>query len=189
MSYVDIDGQMYFRSRSYELVPQQMSLYVSREELEDAKKELIDLRRKKVELLDIIEEEKRERDERITAEELQAIMLPVEIVDRRIKELSYLISNARIVEKSSGVQQEEIETLVEDDTPIVERIPDGLFFIKDGVKVEAKPGNRTPFFAFVDGEYIGFNRLLLNGWMLVDDSGRRIETISEAWDISKKVYL
>ena len=189
MSYVDIDGQMYFRSRSYELVPQQMSLYVSREELEDAKKELIDLRRKKVELLNIIEEEKRERDERITAEELQAIMLPVEIVDRRIKELSYLISNARIVEKSFGVQQEEIETLVEDDTPIVERIPDGLFFIKDGVKVEAKPGNRTPFFAFVDGEYIGFNRLLLNGWMLVDDSGRRIETISEAWDISKKVYL
>ena len=88
MSFVDIDGRMYSRNQSYELVPQQMSLYVTREELEDAKKELTDLRRKRFELIEEINREKKERDERIPADELQMIMFPVENVDRRIKELT-----------------------------------------------------------------------------------------------------
>lgn len=201
--YVDIDGSMYSRNRSYELAPMAISPYVTREELDDAKKELADLRRKKVELLEEIEQEKKERDERISADELQMIMLPVENFDRRIKELINLISKARIVEKSSKIQQEEIqEALVDEgivtaeqmenpegdtETSIAERIPEAMFFFKDGVKVEAKPGNRTPFFAFVDGEYMGLNRLILNGWMLVDDTERHIEDINEAWDISKEM--
>lgn len=197
MSYVDIDGSMYSRNRSYELAPQQMSLYVTREELEDAKKELTDLRRKRFELIEEINREKKDSDERISADELQIIMFPVEIVDRRIKDLTYLISNAKIVEKASAINQEEIqEALIDalDDLPeqIVagtetpaERIPASLFFVKDGAKVEAKTGDRTPFYALVDGEYMGYNRLLLNGWVLVDDSERQIDDISEAWDISK----
>lgn len=201
--YVDIDGSMYSRNRSYELAPMAISPYVTREELADAKKELADLRRKKVELLEEIEQEKKERDERISADELQMIMLPVENVDRRIKELTNLISNARIVEKSSKIQPEEIQEVLIDEgivtveqmenpegdaeTCVAERIPEAMFFVKDGVKVEARPGNRTPFYAFVDGEYIGFNRLILNGWMLVDDTERNIEDITEAWDISKEM--
>lgn len=201
--YVDIDGSMYSRNRSYELAPMAISPYVTREELADAKKELADLRRKKVELLEEIEQEKKERDERISADELQMIMLPVENVDRRIKELTNLISNARIVEKSSKIQPEEIQEVLIDEgivtveqmenpegdaeTCVAERIPEAMFFVKDGAKVEARPGNRTPFYAFVDGEYIGFNRLILNGWMLVDDTERNIEDITEAWDISKEM--
>lgn len=201
--YLDIDGSMYSRNRSYELAPMAISPYVTREELADAKKELADLRRKKVELLEEIEQEKKERDERISADELQMIMLPVENFDRRIKELTNLISKARIVEKSSKTQQEEIqEALIDEgivtaeqmenpegdtETGVIERIPEAMFFFKDGVKVEAKPGNRTPFFAFVDGEYMGLNRLILNGWMLVDDTERHIEDINEAWDISKEM--
>lgn len=201
MSYVDIDGSMYLRNRSYELAPMAVSPYVTREELADAKKELVDLRRKRFELLEEIEREKRDRDERISADELQMLMFPVENVDRRIKELTYLISNARIVEKTSEIQQEEIqEALIDEgiiaaeqtDNPVddtvtatTDRIPEAMFFVKDGIKAEAKPGNRTPFFAFVDGEYMGFNRLLLNGWMLVDDVDRKIDDIAEAWDISK----
>lgn len=201
--YVDIDGSMYSRNRSYELAPMAISPYVTSEELADAKKELADLRRKKVELLEEIEQEKKERDERISADELQMIMLPVENVDRRIKELTNLISNARIVEKSSKIQPEEIQEVLIDEgivtveqmenpegdaeTCVAERIPEAMFFVKDGAKVEARPGNRTPFYAFVDGEYIGFNRLILNGWMLVDDTERNIEDITEAWDISKEM--
>lgn len=199
MSYVDIDGSMYSRNRSYELAPQQMSLYVTREELEDAKKELTDFRRKRIELLEEISREKKERDERISAEELQIIMFPVENVDRRIKELAYLISNAKIVEKASTIQQEEIQEALIDaldgmqDQTVVEastsseRIPESLFFVKEGAKVDAKPGNRTPFYALVDGEYMGYNRLILNGWVLIDDAERQIDEISEAWDISKAI--
>ena len=197
MSYVDIDGSMYSRNRSYELAPQQMFLYVTREELEDAKKELTDLRRKRSELIEEINREKKDSDERISADELQIIMFPVEIVDRRIKDLTYLISNAKIVEKASAINQEEIqEALIDaldelpeqaatDASTTSEQIPASLFFVKDDTKVEAKIGDRTPFYALVDGEYMGYNRLLLNGWLLIDDSERRIGDISEAWDISK----
>lgn len=196
MSYVDIDGSMYSRNRSYELAPQQMSLYVSREELEDAKKELLDLRKQKIKLLEEIEKDKKERDERISADELQLIMLPVDIINRRINELTCLISNAQIVEKSSRIRQEEIQEALIDNLGISEQtdesiqtttkgVPEDVYFVKEGEEVDAKPGNRTPFYAFVDGEYMGFNRLILNGWILIDSSGRQIDDISEAWEISK----
>ncbi len=192
--YLDRDGWMYSRNRSYELAMMPVSLCVTREELADAKKELDVLRRRKSELLSEIEREKKERDERISADELQMIMFPVENVDRRIKELSHLICNARIV------QEEPQETLIEEglvsadqsdntveniEADFDARIPEVMFFVRDKVKVEAKPGNYTPFYASVNGEYMGFNRLILNGWVLVDDVNRHIEDISEAWKISK----
>ena len=78
-----------------------VSPYVTREELEDAKNELRDLSKKRIELLEGIERDKKERDERISPEELQMLMFPVENVVRRIQELTYLIGHAQIVEKPS----------------------------------------------------------------------------------------
>ncbi len=204
MIYNDIDARMYSRNRSYVLTPMAVSPYVTREELEDAKNELRDLSKKRIELLEGIERDKKERDERISPEELQMLMFPVENVVRRIQELTYLIGHAQIVEKPSIIQKEEIQEALIDqgiitaeqtespagstDSSSTEQIYEDMFFVKDGVKVEAKPGNRTPFYSFVDGEYVGFNRLILNGWVLVDNTGRQIEDIDEAWDISKVLY-
>lgn len=198
MSYSHIDGKVFFRNLSYEHTMQPMSIYVTREELEDAKKELVDLRRRKAEVVESIEKEKRERDERVSAEELQSMMLPVDILNRRINELTYQIKNAKIIEKTSAVQQEEIEEVFEDseilnvEQPRVpgeaedsEVVPGHIFFTKEGVKVEARPGDRTPFYALIDGEYVGYNRLLLNGWQMIDDQGAVIAENAEAWRLSR----
>ena len=198
MSYSHIDGKVFFRNLSYEHTMQPMSIYITREELEDAKKELVDLRRRKAEVVESIEKEKRERDERVSAEELQSMMLPVDILNRRINELTYQIKNAKIIEKTSAVQQEEIEDVFEEseivnvEQPTVagemedsEVVPGHIFFTKEGVKVEARPGNRTPFYAHIDGEYVGYNRLLLNGWQMIDENGAVIEDDTEAWRINR----
>ena len=198
MSYTHIDGKVFFRNLSYEHTMQPMSVYITREELEDAKKELVDLRRRKAEVVESIEKEKRERDERVSAEELQSMMLPVDILNRRINELTYQIKNAKIIEKSSAVQQEELEEVFEEnevmseeqpsvvgETEISEFLPGLFFFTKDGIKVEARPGDRTPFYALINGEYIGYNRLLLNGWQMIDENGAVIEDVTEAWRINK----
>lgn len=194
MSYTHIDGKVFFRNLSYEHTMQPMSLYITREELEDAKKELVDLRRRKAEVVESIEKEKRESDERVSAEELQSMMLPVDILNRRINELTYQIKNAKIIEKSSAVQQEELEEVFEENEVVSEGLPSvvgetetseffpgHIFFTKDGIKVEARPGDRTPFYALINGEYIGYNRMLLNGWQIIDENGTVIEDISEAW--------
>lgn len=173
---------------------QPMSLYITREELEDAKKELVELRRRKAETVESIEKEKRDRDERVSAEELQSMMLPVDILNRRINELTYQIKNAKIIEQSSAVQQEELEEVFENEeivkveqsstigeTEPSEVIPERVYFSKDGIMVEALPGNRTPFYAFIDGEYIGYNRLLMNGWQMIDATESVIEDETEAW--------
>lgn len=192
MGYFDIDGYASMRSSSYELVPHYASIYVTREELEDAKKELSSLRKKRVELVENFEKEKRERDERVSDEELQVMMLPMDNVARQIRELEYLITNAQIIEKCSKVQQDEIEDVFDEDERIDtpdsnKNVPDAMFFVRDGVKVEAKTGSRTPFYAVVNQEYIGFNRLRLEGWALVDDAGREIADISEAWEIRNMI--
>ena len=200
MSYSHIDGRVFFRNLSYEHTMQPMSIYITREELEDAKKELVDLRRRKAEVVESIEKEKRERDERVSAEELQSMMLPVDILNRRINELTYQIKNAKIVEKTSAVQQEEIEEVLEESEILnVEQprivgktedsavVPGHIFFTKDGVKVEARPGDRTPFFAHIDGEYVGYNRLLLNGWRLINENDAVIEDDTEAWRINRAI--
>ena len=177
---------------------QPMSLYITREELEDAKKELVELRRRKAETVESIEKEKRDRDERVSAEELQSMMLPVDILNRRINELTYQIKNAKIIEQSSAVQQEELEEVFENEeivkveqsstigeTEPSEVIPERVYFSKDGIMVEALPGNRTPFYAFIDGEYIGYNRLLMNGWQMIDATESVIEDETEAWKINR----
>ena len=151
MSYSHIDGKVFFRNLSYEHTMQPVSRYITREELEDAKEELVDLRKRKAEVVESIEKEKRDRDERVSAGELQSMMLPVDILNRRINK------NAKIIEKISVVQQEEIEDVFEEseilnvEQPRVageagdsEVVPGLIFFIKDGIKVEARPGDRTP---------------------------------------------
>lgn len=204
MGFIDIDGRMYSRNGSYELAMQPVSTYVSREEFEDAKKELSYLRRKRIELVEDFEKEKKEREERISDEELQMMLFPVNNIDRRIKELSYLINNARIVEKSSRVDQEEILEGLEvenvipaeqnkepekdiETSSIEETTPTALFFVKGESKVEANIGDRTPFYAKVENEFVGYNRLLLDGWTLVDESGKTIGEISKAWEIRNKM--
>lgn len=94
--FTHIDGHMYARNRSYALVPQQISAYLSKEELHDAKKELETLRKEKCITLANIEDEKRNLDDRITAEELQFMMFPLETLEKHIKELEFLIKNSRI---------------------------------------------------------------------------------------------
>lgn len=200
MSYSHIDGKVFFRNLSYEHTMQPMSFYITREELEDAKKELVDLRRRKAEVVESIEKEKRERDERVSADELQSMMLPVDILNRRINELTYQIKNAEIIEKTSAVQQEEIEDVFEDseilnveqpsvagETEDSDVVPGHIFFTKEGVKVEARPGDRTPFYAHIDGEYVGYNRLLLNGWKMIDENDAVIEEDTEAWRINRAI--
>lgn len=204
MGFIDIDGRMYSRNGSYELAMQPVSTYVSREEFEDAKKELSYLRRKRIELVEVFEKEKKEREERISDEELQMMLFPVNNIDRRIKELSYLINNARIVEKSSRVEQEEIlEDLYEENTipaaqsevskknketsSTEETTPSELFFVKGASKIGANIGDYTPFYAKVEKEFVGYNRLLLEGWTLVDESGKPIGEISKAWEIRNKM--
>ena len=204
MSFIDIDGRMYSRNRSYELAMQPVSTYVSREEFEDAKKELSYLRRRRIELVEVFEKEKRELEERISDGELQMMLLPVDNIDRRIKELSYLINNARIVEKSSRADQEEILEGLEvenvipaeqnkepekdiETSSIEETTPTALFFVKGESKVEANIGDRTPFYAKVENEFVGYNRLRLDGWTLVDESGKTIGEISKAWEIRNKM--
>lgn len=200
MSYSHIDGRVSFRNLSYEHTMQPMSIYITREELEDAKKELVDLRRRKAEVLDAIEKDKRERDERVSAEELQSMMLPVDILNRRINELTYQIKNAKIIEKTTAIQQEEIEDILDlqenaiEDAPRLDRetvssnvVPKQLYFSKDGIKVEARPGNRTPFYALINGEYIGYNRLLMNGWKMMDDAETVIDYDVEAWSLNRAI--
>ena len=192
MGYFDIDGYVGMLGLSDELVPHYFSTYYTREELEDEKKELAGYRNKRREFIDALEREKRERDERIPAEELQQMMLPLEIINRRIKELEYQIANAQIIEKSSKVQPDEIEEVLDADDEIDvvdsgEKVPEAMFFVRDGVEVEAKTGTHTPFYALVNQEYIGFNRLKLDGWTLVDDTGREIADISEAWNIRNAI--
>ena len=200
MSYSHIEGRVFFRNLSYEHTMQPMSIYITREELEDAKKELVDLRRRKAEVVESIEKEKRERDERVSAEELQLMMLPVDILNRRINELTYQIKNAKIIEKTSAVQQEEVEEVFEEseilnveqpyiagETEDLEVVPGHFFFTKEGVKVEARPGDRTPFYAHIDGEYVGYNRLLLNGWQMIDENDAVIEEETEAWRINRAI--
>ena len=198
MSYTHIDGRVSFRNLSYEHTMQPVSLYITREELEDAKKELVELRRRKAETLEEIEKEKRERDERVSAEELQSMMFPVDILNRRINELSYQIKNAKIIEQSSAVQQEEIEEVFENEeivnveqpstigeTEPSEAVPERVYFSKAGMMIEARPGNRTPFYAFIDGEYIGYNRLLMDGWQMIDATESVIGDETEAWRINR----
>lgn len=202
MSYTHIDGRVSFRNLSYEHTMQPMSLYITREELEDAKKELFELRRRKAETIEAIEKEKRERDERVSAEELQSMMLPVDILNRRINELSYQIKNAKIIEKTSEVQQEEIDDVFEENETVIaeqpsnvggseapKAVPRHIVFVKDGIMVDALPGNgnRTPFYALVGGEYIGYNRMLLNGWQMIDDNENVIEDDTEAWRINRAI--
>lgn len=200
MSYSHIDGRVSFRNLSYEHTMQPMSIYITREELEDAKKELVDLRRRKAEVLDAIEKDKRERDERVSAEELQSMMLPVDILNRRINELTYQIKNAKIIENTTAIQPEEIEDVLDlqenaiEDAPRLDRetvssnvVPKQLYFSKDGIKVDARPGNRTPFYALINGEYIGYNRLLMNGWKMMDDAETVIDDDVEAWGLNRAI--
>jgi len=197
MSYLSYLGALHSRTKSYEHEIQQLSTFITREELEDAKKELSSLYKRRIEELEKIEKEKNERDEWISATELQELMFPVDDLNRRIEELRYLITNAQIVESSSRIRIEDIpedliddsyieQVAVSDDNIASSDLPQKVYFLKDGVKVEAKPGNHTPFYALVNNEYIGYNRLLLDGWVMVDDFERRIEDISKAWEIRNK---
>lgn len=162
------------RALSYKLVRQQLPLDITETEFEDAKKERLELIKQRSEALEDIEREKKETDERLSAADLQFLMAPVEILDKRIDELTSLIANARIVKKTEPSTPEPAAITVDTSSHEEYDIPTMLFFVKDGKKIEAKPGNYAPFYAIVDGEYIGYNRMILSGWTLVDDENVEI---------------
>lgn len=177
MSFVDFDSTFLSRARSYELTRRTLSMYITKDELEDAKKEIKEIRRKITDLNEEIRAGIKERDERISSDELAMLMQPVEELKRREDELSDQIRYAKIVEKASKVLQEDIEDVIAqnpEESNLDESKPIHVYFIKDDIKVDAKPGDRTPFYALINEEYIGYNRLILNGWLLVDESGNEI---------------
>lgn len=163
------------RGLSYKLVRQQLPLDITKTEFEDAKKERLELIKQRSAALEDIECEKKETDERLSDADLQILMAPVDILNKRIDELTDLITNARIVKEIEPSTPE--PTAITVDTCSHEKpddAPTALFFVKDGKKIEAKPGNYAPFYAIVDGEYIGYNRMILSGWTLVDDANVEI---------------
>lgn len=200
MAYKNIVG-ISSRNSSYELTPLQMSPFITREGLQEAKKELEEIRKTKSKKLEEIEQEKRDRDELISDFELQEIMFPIQFLDKRIVELQNLIFNARIVEKSVNVSEEDIEEIISDYPEKNSNVPEdavessemydnpveNLYFIKDDVKVDAIPGDYSPFYAILDGGKIGYNRMLLNGWELVDNTGEHITDINEISAISNAI--
>lgn len=59
--------------------------------------------------------------------------------------------------------------------PVKEPWELSYLFERNGERVEALPGDIVPFYARINGRNIGMQRMLQNGWSLVDENGYKIE--------------
>ena len=130
-------------------------------------------------------------------------MEPIQRLKTRVLQLQKLLYSARArgvlktttndvvaenIEMEASVSEaiitETEETITTSASPI-QKLPNLVFFEKDGKRADAFVGNFSPFYAYVDEEYMGYNRLLLLGWQLKGDDGSIINSYADAWDLNR----
>jgi hypothetical protein len=62
----------------------------------------------------------------------------------------------------------------------------GYTFERDGEEIEAYPGDRSPFFAKIDGRYVGMKEMLAGDWTLINSAGAELD-IDQAWQVNKLI--
>jgi len=62
----------------------------------------------------------------------------------------------------------------------------GNTFERDGEEIEAYPGDRSPFFAKIDGRYVGMKEMLAGDWTLINSAGAELD-IDQAWQVNKLI--
>ena len=61
----------------------------------------------------------------------------------------------------------------------------GFAFVKGDEVLRAFPGDRSPFFAVVNGRNVGFREMIDSGWVMLDKSDNVVRDIQEAREIRK----